>query len=346
MLRFHVDTGDMLRLRVAAGPHPFWEIYFSLLLLQTREAALHFDPWRRTVRRALAEAGLTGAVGQLFQLYPPRDYSPDFLAPGNGLVDLEEGMDRLMSTPRSDLESQMTLLAGNAARSPAWFRRISEGDSPTMKHLGDVLRRYYKIAVAPYVDPLRQAIAGDREIRTAAFAEAGVEGILASYPTQLLALKEGALHVPCPVDDDFDFRVDGRAVTLLPSFFALQSATSASDESPVTVAYPVERPLGWHARTLRPTEVGAPPLTALTHLIGKTRAGALDCLDETMSTSRIAAALKVSLPTASRAAAAMREAGLITSQRRGQEVLHTRTELGTALLEGQLQRTAPVVSRD
>ncbi|MFD9949153.1 ArsR/SmtB family transcription factor [Nonomuraea sp. NPDC059022] len=52
-----------------------------------------------------------------------------------------------------------------------------------------------------------------------------------------------------------------------------------------------------------------------------------------MTTTQLAEALHLSAPTASRHAATLREAGLITTQRRGQSVLHTRTPLGTALLQ-------------
>ncbi|MGP3965096.1 ArsR/SmtB family transcription factor [Nonomuraea sp. 3N208] len=53
-----------------------------------------------------------------------------------------------------------------------------------------------------------------------------------------------------------------------------------------------------------------------------------------MTTTQLAEVLSLSLPMASRHAAILREAGLIVSQRLGQAVVHTRTPLGEALLNG------------
>ncbi|MFF3264712.1 hypothetical protein ACFYWO_36750 [Streptomyces sp. NPDC002932] len=58
-----------------------------------------------------------------------------------------------------------------------------------------------------------------------------------------------------------------------------------------------------------------------------------------MSTGGIAAQLFLAPASASRHTAVLREAGLISSHRRRHEVLHRRTSLGEALLNGE-PRTA------
>ncbi|MFF2408260.1 ArsR/SmtB family transcription factor [Streptomyces sp. NPDC058092] len=335
MLRFHLTNQDLTRLRVAPRPHPLWEIYFSLLALQSGEAALHFAPWRQTVRRALAQAGLTDAVHALTCLYPLNNYSPDFLVPGDEPVELETGLDLLMSTPRSTLQAQMNVMRHGTKRLPDWCRNVADGDPNMMKRLGDLLSRYHSIAVAPYTGPLQEAFAAERELRANVLAESGVEGLISSYPPQHLDWREDTLSMHCSLPKDISFHVDGRPLMLLPSFFSLQTTASVAKDRPLTLGYPVTRQLGWHARTPH-TMPGRPAgRPALDRLIGTGRAAALDVLDSAMNTSQLAEALHLSLPTASRHAAALREAGLVASRRSGQSVLHTRTPLGTALLEGQ-----------
>ncbi|MET9918649.1 helix-turn-helix domain-containing protein [Streptomyces sp. NPDC006435] len=336
MLRFHFTSEDLTQVRLAPRPHPLWETYFSLLLLQSREGAVHFDPWRRSVRAALARANLTGAVRTLTELYPVDGYTPDFLVAGDEAVELEDGLDLLMSTPRRSLREQMELVAHVGGRTPDWFRHIADGDAVMMKRLGNLLRRYHDIAVAPYTEPVRRAFAVEHAQRAGTLLGGGVEGLVGSYPARLMEWRDdGTLHVPCSLEEPFEFDVGGRAMTLLPSFFSIHPTAGAAEDRPLTISYPVHRPLDWH---VPPRQDAGTPGThgrgAVTRLIGTARAAVLDALDRTMSTSQLAETLRLSLPTASRHTTALREAGLVTSRRHGRSVLHTRTPLGTALLEG------------
>ncbi|MFJ4689110.1 ArsR/SmtB family transcription factor [Streptomyces sp. NPDC088789] len=341
MLRFHLTTEDLLRVRLAARPHPIWEISFSLQLLQTREAVLLFDPWRRTVRRALAREGLTQAITELARLYPPADYWPDFLVPGVGLADVESGLDLVMATPRSELRRELTLMAHYHGALPPWTRTMAEGDITTLKRLGELLRRYHRIAVAPYTGQLQNAFRAERAHRADIVLSHGAEELLPSYSSPLMNWHEGVLNVVSSVDEEF--RTEGRAMTLLPSFFCLNHPTALADhERPLTLAYPLPHTVGWLSpphtdATTQPCDARA----ALARLIGPARAATLDALDRAMTTSQLALALGLSVPSASRHAATLRDVGLVGSERRGQSVLHTRTPMGTALLEGHPPAASP-----
>lgn len=334
LLRFHLTTEDLLRVRLAARPHPLWEISFSLHLLQTREAVLLFDSWRRTVRRALARAGLSETVGELARLYPPADYWPDFLTPGDDLTDVETGLDLVMSTPRSELKRELTLMAHYHRVLPSWARSMADGDVATMKRLGGLLRRYHQIAIAPYTEHLQAAFTAERAHRADIVLNHGAEELLPSYSSPLMNWHNGVLDVACPVDEEF--RNDGRAMTLLPSFFCLNHPTALADpERPPTLAYPLPHTVGWFSPSSDDAACRASgSREALARLIGPTRAATLDALDHAMTTSQLARVLGLSVPSASRQAAILRGAGLVGSERRGQSVLHTRTPMGTSLLEG------------
>ncbi|TLP59572.1 ArsR/SmtB family transcription factor [Microbispora triticiradicis] len=75
---------------------------------------------------------------------------------------------------------------------------------------------------------------------------------------------------------------------------------------------------------------------ALTRLLGLTRAHVLEAIARgDCTTGELALRLGIPGSTASRQATTLREAGLVQSRRLGQAVIHTITDLGTALLEGR-----------
>ncbi|WP_329573485.1 ArsR/SmtB family transcription factor [Streptomyces sp. NBC_01361] len=70
--------------------------------------------------------------------------------------------------------------------------------------------------------------------------------------------------------------------------------------------------------------------------IGPTRALALEALEHPRTTTQLARLLRPAASTASRHATVLREAGPVGSLRRGNTVLHRRTPLGGALMDGAL----------
>ncbi|WP_405481391.1 winged helix-turn-helix domain-containing protein [Streptomyces sp. NBC_00009] len=92
---------------------------------------------------------------------------------------------------------------------------------------------------------------------------------------------------------------------------------------------------GWPARAREKGTGGAAALP-VGQLIGPTRAPALDALEHPRTTTQLAWLLRLTASTASRPATVLREAGLVGSQRRGNTVLHRRTPLGDALMDGAL----------
>ncbi|MBT2492305.1 winged helix-turn-helix transcriptional regulator [Streptomyces sp. ISL-96] len=334
MLRIHFTTEDLNRLRVAAQPDPLWEIVNSLHLLQNRQGALVFDPWRREVRAAIARAGLTGTVASLHRLCPCAAYIPDFLTPGRGIPDLETGVDQVLSTPVARMSAELGRLFADGPVPPV-ARRLAEGDVETLERLGDALRRYYAVAVEPYLDVIRAAVDADRPVRAEAALSRGPEGLLSSY--QDFAWRDdGVLETGYPVDSELELR--GRSLTMIPSFFCIRHPVSLADpELPPVLVHPVTPDPGWLALS-RPDGAGGPgPKRAglpVAQLIGHTRAYVLEVLERPMTTTQLGGVLRLTLSTASRHATVLREAGLVASERRGSHVLHRRTPLGDAIMNG------------
>jgi DNA-binding transcriptional ArsR family regulator len=330
VLRVDFSSGELSRLRVAPGVDPLWETALSLHLLQNRQAALAFDPWRREARAALARAGLVPATRALMGLCPPSGYFPDFLTPGCGDTDLDTALDRLLATPRRRLAAELSRLYADSGRTvPPGVRPLAEGRPEALRRLAWALRGYYTAAVEPYLSVMRAQAAADRAARADAALVHGAEGLLTGYdelPGWQCA--SGRLRAPYPVDREL--RLEGRSLTLVPAFFCVRAPLALVDEElPPVLVHPLSPEPQWLARARR-----AEPLSSVAQLIGTSRARLLRQLDRPMTTTGIAAALGLAASTASRHVSVLRDAGLLSSHRQGIRVLHRRTRLGDDLLAG------------
>lgn len=333
MLQVDFGEGALSRLRVARGADPLWDAALSLHLLQNRQESLVYDAWRREVRAALHRERLTEDVRALMPLCPASGYFPDFLTPSTGEASLEHGVDRLMSTPRRRLVTELTRLCADLPRPvPRSVRWVATGDPAALRWLGTTLRRYHAVAVSPYLDAIGARVAEDRARRAEAALGGGAEGLLISY-TELPGWRWHGTRLAAPYPEARLVRLRGRTLTVVPGFFCVRAPlTLVNDALPPVLVYPTPPAPGWLPR-LR-AGAGRP---SVAQLIGTSRARLLELLQRPMTTTALAAALRLAPSTASRHATVLREAGLVVTTREGNRVLHRRTALGLALLEG----TAP-----
>jgi len=347
MLRIDFTAEDLTRLRVSGAPDPLWETVLSLHLLQNRQGALVFDPWRRQVRARIAALGLTGMVAALTRIAPWASYFPDFLTPTPaGPTGLEVGVDRVLSTPRRRLTHELARTFGRE-RPPSWVRRIAAGEPSAMRHLGAALRRYHAVAVAPYEAAMEQTLAADLRMRQTALRAGGAEALVGSYEP-VLRREDDALVSRYPVARTL--ALQDRPLTVVPGFFCILTPVALADVTldPVLV-HPLGPAPGWLARAglagghgpdapgLGPSRTGDPDDgRPVAQLIGPTRATVLRALERERTTTELARLLRLTPATASRHATVLREAGLVSSERDGNRVRHSRTRLGDALLAGKL----------
>ncbi|MEE1752171.1 ArsR/SmtB family transcription factor [Streptomyces sp. SP18CS02] len=325
--------GELSRLRVAAGLDPLWETALSLHLLQNRQAAPAFGTWRREVRTALDRAGLAPATRALMRLCPATDYFPDFLTPGRGGTDFDTVLDQVLSTPRRRLAAELSRLhARTPGPVPSGVRSLAEGRPEALRRLGWAMRRYYEVAVEPYLPAMRAQAAADRAGRAEAALAGGAEGLLAGYGAMPGWSSDGrSLRAPYPLDREL--RLEGRPLTFVPSFFCVHAPLALVDDAlPPVLVHPLSPAPGPPSL---PRRGDAVPSTA--QLIGSSRARLLRLLDSPMTTTGIAAALGLASSTASRHVSVLREAGLLASHRRGVRVMHRRTPLGEAVLTGAVR---------
>ncbi|WP_030162754.1 ArsR/SmtB family transcription factor [Streptomyces sp. NRRL S-244] len=345
MLRIHFTGVDLARVRMAGRPDALWETILSFHRLRDRRDARLFGEWRTETRSRLnSETRLLGA------LIPSRGYFPDFLTPVEGQYGWDVGLDALRGIRPERMRRELALLGagtgvgaafgmpsavsgGADAPVPRRLRDFMEGGTKHLPRLLGELRGYHRAAVEPYWSHIQAQIEAERAARGRALLDGGADELLASLPP-MLRWRAPVLECDYPVDRDV--RLRGRGLLLQPSFFCRRTAVTLHDpELPPVLVYPAAAQLASASaagESIRPLEEQRQ--RTLGKLVGHTRSVVLRAIGDGATTSELARRAGVSLASASQHACVMREAGLVTTLRRGNAVLHTVTPLGAALLKG------------
>ncbi|MFD4240666.1 helix-turn-helix domain-containing protein [Streptomyces sp. NPDC058525] len=345
MLRIHFTGVDLARVRMAGRPDALWETILSFHRLRDRRDARLFGEWRTETR-----GRLNGETRTLGMLIPARGYFPDFLTPVEGQYGWDVALDALRGLRPDRLRRELVLLAGGSgagagagsgpgagAGAPIAprLREFMDGGTKHLPRLLGELRAYHRAAVEPYWTHIQAQIEAERAARGRALLDGGADELLASLPP-MLRWRAPVLECDYPVDRDV--RLRGRGLLLQPSFFCRRTAVTLHDpELPPVLVYPAASHLasapagGEAARTVHVEEQRR---RTLGKLVGHTRSVVLRAIGDGATTSELARRAGVSLASASQHACVMREAGLVTTLRHGNAVLHTVTPLGAALLKG------------
>lgn len=324
VLRIHFTTEDLARTSLATAADPLWETLLSVFRLQERDQPLEFRAWSRTVRTRLTRVNVATPAARLLPVLTPfGPYIPDFLTPAEARHGLDAGLEAVLSTPKRRLRHELGRLAA-CSPVPDWVRPLADGDVAFLTRLTDELRECHETAVAPHHEVAVRCLEADRARRTRDFLEGGLEGLFNGL-RPLVRWSPPVLEVDYAVDKDL--YLAGRGLRIVPAFFSVRTPDSLADPdlSPVLV-YPVDQVSRW-------TQISAAGADrSLTALMGATRAAVLASVEDGATTSQLARRLAASLPSISRHTSVLREAGLITTRRRGNAVLHALTPLGSALL--------------
>ncbi|NUR73926.1 MAG: winged helix-turn-helix transcriptional regulator [Hamadaea sp.] len=324
MLRIYFTSADIARVRLAPTADPLWETILSIHMLRGQRGDLLFTEWRRTTAGALREAGLGPAMGLLSSLTPTMGYFPDFLNPIVPGHRLEDGLERMRSTPVAVLDRDLRRM-GLPEHVQAGVRRIAEGSPAALRSLTDTILSYYQRAIEPHRRVVEAAVEHDRSVRIRTMADGGVARMLDGL-RPMIEYSDGELRVPSHPDQEI--HLGGRGLLLIPAYFGVNHPMTMFEESadPVLV-YPVERRFDLLPDTASERRSG------LAALIGQTRASLLYATaGDGRSTTDLARRVGISVASASEQTSVLREAGLLTSRRDGNRMVHQLTALGEALL--------------
>jgi DNA-binding transcriptional ArsR family regulator len=322
-----------MRTRIAAGPDPMWELTLSLHQLRSPSSPI-FRQWRRETIKRLHGAGAGDGLALLLSLVPQTGYFPDFLTPSEAGKGLPAALEAILSTPKTRLRRDLTTLAAAHPLSD-WMRGLARGEVEILTRLTEALRAYHAVAIEPYLTQIRTSVHIDRSRRTRSLADGGYQQLFSEmHPT--VRWMDSVIEADYPGNQVF--RLSGRGLLLVPSFFCFRRPISLRDTSlPPVLVCPVDGDARFMALSpaAKSRSAGSAGSRALAALLGRTRAAVLETIGDGCTTSEIARRLEVSLATASEHASVLRHAGLVASVRDGNTALHVLTPAGTSLLVSQ-----------
>jgi DNA-binding transcriptional ArsR family regulator len=330
MLRIHFNADDFSRIRFATAPAPVLETTLMLRELRSmhRQAPARND-WCNRVRERFPQASLL-----LLNLVPAGTHALylDVLT-----ADHEKAFHRVSQVPQRLHENNPGLIEQTIhwsqslsppSVSAAWLSRYARSDPGALGALDGGLRAFYRACLRPQWSRTVDFFYADVERQTSVMRDQGTRAMLAGLHPDLHfnGLTLESAHPPWSHNVD----LGGNGLILMPSasWSGHPCCTwDPQDPSQFILIYPGTRPLSKH-----PGYYPQDPATALAALLGSTRAAVLAVLRSPLTTSGIASQVGISVSTASDHAAALRNAGLISSQRTGQAVQHSLTRLGYCVL--------------
>ncbi|MFE3635037.1 ArsR/SmtB family transcription factor [Streptomyces sp. NPDC059168] len=329
MLRIHFTVRDLQNIRISRRPQPLWELVCATCRSGTQQGPLEFGAWRRSVRERLTGDPLARqAVSTLRTLVPPVGYIPDFLTPSVPEEGLPAALEEVRATPPDRLHRDLARLRETTPL-PAWTTELGRPGGRGMRSLAKILDISSRVLLEPRWDHVRRAVGDDTDARSRILLDGGVRALLESL-RPFAQWRPPVLEVDYPTDRDL--RLEGRGLLLVPSYFCWRRPTALADPAlgPVLV-YPV---------TARPLDVVPENDDRLHRLLGRTRASVLTevARGRPRSTSEVATAVGIGLPSASYQLTVLRDGGLVTSHREGQHMRHSATPIGHRLLDGDRAR--------
>jgi DNA-binding transcriptional ArsR family regulator len=312
MLRIWLSPTDLGRVQIATGPHPLGTAVLATQALRDPAVAATAPEAAQRFRRAAPE------LGPLLHLLPARGALPDFLTPRTDTDSIEDGLSVLRATPARRIRSEVGA-ASVHMRPTLSRRRFADADPELLDTVVGALRYLFHAVLAPDWSLLLSAYRRDVAEFGHRYALSGVDGVLAGlhpavrWRAPVLEIDTGRRPA--------DLRPRGRGLLLYPSpFTGPRPRVLAEPGRPVLVVVPAAAPV----RT-----AGDP----LAELMGRTRAAVLRAATRPghHTTTALAREVRVSLSSASEHLTALRAAGLVTSVRDGQSVVHRVTGLGRGL---------------
>jgi DNA-binding transcriptional ArsR family regulator len=303
MQRIHFTPADFARVRLRPTVGPLVESAFAYGLLG-RGVGAPFARWRSQVAERLTQWPLP-------------------LSGGGAALGLEGFLDLIERSGRS-----VSTETATDRTAPALPFHPAAGD----------LSQVWRAAVAPYWEHVRGYLEAECEARGRVLMAGGVELLLATLHSKI-TWEAPVLEIHDGPDEDIS--LDGRGLVLSPSVFLAQRpgrvTRRLAENGSVVLAFaappdPRQAAALWD----EPDDSGQP----LGALVGQTRASALHALRSSCTTGQLADRLGISAAGASQHTAVLRRAGLITTRRIRNTVLHTLTPLGVALLKGMSPRPA------
>jgi DNA-binding transcriptional ArsR family regulator len=323
-LCIHFTDADIARTRLKLEVDLMWELVSSAQVLQHKDGALSFGPWRRRVReRAGRDADLRMALHTMVTVAPHAAYFPDLLTPAQDISGIDEGIETVLSTPPRRLREEIGRIHPTAGSAPSWLGDLARGKAAALRHLRQALRVYFRSAIEPHLPVIEEGLRSDAADKVQHYLHDGPEGLLGSLG-RATRWDPPVLSVDYPLDRDL--YLDGRGLVLIPCYFSLHHPVALADSRLRPV---LTFPIRTESRLLAGGHAGGDHVTAL---LGATRASILRSVIGGSTTTRLARLVGVAPATVSHHTGVLRDAGLITTDRHENFARHLITPLGLQVL--------------
>lgn len=339
MKRIIFTPEDLIRIRVGSPLGALGETMLATRAVQRSNVAV-YTGWRQQVGTAIP-----ADFGRIAEIFPAEENFLDLITPTRGARTMSGGVEALHLASRLELRNEVETVVRRRAEIgetplPSWTAELFERDSSARQSVASAVEAFHSVAFAGRWAHIQTylEVAAERMART--MAAEGVERLLSGlmpHARWRAPVLEVLRAKPC-----HDEHLAGRGLLIIPSLFAwpepITLHSTVDETAPMMLIVPVLRDIGDFAAAWGPRGTNE----ALTALLGRTRAAALQVIAEGCSTTELARRLGVSPATASEHASILREAGLVESWRHRNAMRHEITTLGVALLEGDLSSNARI----
>lgn len=301
---------------------PLRETMSAVRLLAHPTSVSYHQPWLQAIEPALEKLDLT----PLALLAPRHSYSPDFLqpAPRGPATTFADELDVVRSAEPAQVrrETRRCLVERFGQHAPPAAAPLMGNGADARDFCAELLEQCWSALVEPWWPQIRAVLEADITYRARVLADAGLAAALRDlHPRIHWSRSTLRIDVPATAERTTD------GLTLLPGVFGWPGLGVTHDP-------PASPTVDYSARGI--ASLWTPQPTAdsstLARLLGERRAHILATLSEPASTTGLAARCQLPVSSISEHLAVLRAAQLITTCRTGRLLQHSRTPLGTALV--------------
>lgn len=323
-----VQAADLLGCRFAVSP--LFELGSAVRTTHQPAGQRWHLPWLELMTAQALPDGL--AVLQALQ--PPRGYTPDFIAPtpsGPGTT-VQDELAQVARTPAEQVAHKLRRCQADQTepRASATLADLLDDPARARSTITNALLSCWTSMLAPHWSRVQHLLNSDIAHRAQLLADHGLSHLLQHVHPDV-RYQDDTVQVDWRQPTVHSRRdVDGAGLVLMPSAFTWPHPVAVLDPPwQPTIVYPARGVAAlWH------TSAPDPP-SALTAVLGATRARLLTDLGEPDDTTSIAARYDMAPSSLSRHLQALRAAGLLTARRQQRRVLYQRTRLGAALAQAE-----------
>ena len=328
MYRITLGPDDLMRTRIARAPDPFLETVAAIQLARRLPGGSLFASWRRRL-----QGRLPPETRVLATIYPARRRGLDLSTLVGSSFSLNDALERLCGARLGGMRAELNYLS-RGERLGAWASSLADRNPHARRELGVAIAAFHDAAVASHWSAIGDLLQEDQSLRVRRLAAGGVDQLLATLCPPTLRWRPPVLELESTSGSSEHIDLGGRGLTLVPSVFVGEQPVLLVDLCDPEVAARLIYPVIRDADAAHRLTAAAGERQSLAALLGTSRAAVLEAARYGRGTGAIATHVKLSPAAVTHHTAILRSNGLITTRRDGATVIHTVTDLGTALLDG------------